>query len=182
MTRVAKNFENIAVIKTLYCSLVVPKLEYAALVWSPSYLNQIKRIEQLQRKFLKFMCWKSDGIYPERGCDHFELCARFNLFTLEERRIVVAIMFIVKLVRGNIDCPQFLEQLPFRLPSVNSRYHVPFYLPLASSSLLLASPLYRACNYFNRLFTFSEGGIDLVASSMSDIVTMINKFIIARRP
>lgn len=148
--RITKLFTDTEVIKTLYTSLVLPKMEYAAMVWSPYYLNHIKRIETVQKKFLKFMAWKVDGVYPERGTDLVELCDRFDFFTLEERRIVTSIVFIIKLLRGNIDCPQFLQQIPLRVPIRGSRYHVPFYLPLSNSCLLLSSPMYRACNFVKR--------------------------------
>lgn len=180
--RVAKNLRNVRVIKLLFLSLVVPKIEYASLVWSPVYQKHINAIEQLQRRFLKFLSWKVDGVYPDRGADLFEMCDRFDLLTLHERRTLTSILFIIKLIRGNIDCPQFLELLPFRVPATNSRYQVPFYLPLVSSTLMLASPLYRACNSVNLLVTYSDGSIDIFNSPMSAIFNIATEFVKSHRP
>lgn len=123
--RVCRQFSNAKVIQVLYLSLILPRLEYASLIWAPSFRNHINRIEAVNRRFLKFMSWKQDGFYPERGNDTHILAARFNLLILEERRVVTSIIFIVKLLRGNIDCPQFLELLPITVPHVNSRLQVP---------------------------------------------------------
>lgn len=177
VSRVCKNFKHISVIKTLYCSLIVPKIEYAALVWSPIYLNQIKKIEYVQRKFLKFLSWKADGVYPDQGCDTFELCERFELLTLAERRKITEILFVIKLLRSNIDCPQLLEMLPVKTPSLRSRHNVPFYLPLATSNFFASSPLYRSCSVINQLVKFDNGRVDIIASPMSEIIKLCHNFV-----
>jgi hypothetical protein len=41
-------------LKTLYVSLVRPKLEYASCVWRPFYGAHIDRIERVQRNFIRF--------------------------------------------------------------------------------------------------------------------------------
>lgn len=121
-------------------------------------------------------------MYPERGADLVDMCERFGLLTLEERRTISSILFVVKLLRGLLDCPQFLELLPLRVPPVNSRYQVPFYLPLASSTLALSSPLYCACNASNLLVTFSEGSIDIMHTPLSSIYDVAVKFVKTLRP
>lgn len=155
--RVSKLFQNVKVIRTLYCSLVWSRFDYASLIWSPNYQCHINSIESIHRKFLKFMAWKESGIYPEQGAVLYELCNDFYVLSLAERRNLTAIIFLVKVMRGNVDCPGFLEQLPFRVPVGWSRCQVPFYLPFANSMILINSPLYRACNLVNKLLTFAGG-------------------------
>lgn len=171
------------VIRTLYMSLVLPKLEYASLIWAPNFRNHIERIETLNKRFLKFMCWKQDGFYPPRGCNVTDLASRFDLLTLEERREVTAIIFVVKLLRGYIDCPQFLELLPIRVPHANARLQVPFYLPPAasSSSFKTGCPLFRACKATNELMRFRVGTLDLLASPMAEIVRACYDFVKSKR-
>lgn len=82
ITRVTKDFRNIRVMRLLFMSLVAPKLEYASLVWSPMYRKHVNVLEQIQKRFLKYLSWKVDGVYPERGADFVEMCARFDLLTL----------------------------------------------------------------------------------------------------
>lgn len=180
--RVSKCFEDVKVIKTLYCSLVWSKLDYASIIWSPSYQCHINDIEAIHRRSLKFMAWNESGIYPEQGADLYELCNRFGVLSLAERRNLTAILFLVKVLRGNVDCPGFLEQLPFRVPVGGSTYQVPFYLPFSKSMILINSPLYRACNLVNQLMIFSEGQLDIFSSPMSEINRVANDYVKSMRP
>lgn len=158
ITRVCRNFDNTKVMRTLFLSIVRPKLEYAAFVWSPIFRNQIDKIEAVNRKFLKFLCWKLDGVYPIRGCDLIGLTNRFDLLTLEERRVVLSMLFVIKLIRGSIECSEFLAELPLRIPTRRSRHRDFFYMPPSLSRLTVyrASPLFRACDSINKLIAFSD--------------------------
>lgn len=169
-------------IKSLYLGLVIPKLEYASLVWSPTYLNQMNRVEQIQKNFLKFLSWKVDGVPIKGVYDVYDLCERFDMLSLSKRRTVCsAIMFVFKVLRGNVDCPQFL-QLPIRILALNSRYQVPFYLPMASSRLTLSSPIYRACTAVYLLVDYCEGAIDIMTSPLPEVARFANKYIVSQRP
>jgi len=55
-------------------------------VWSPVYRGYIDGIERVQRKFLKFLSFKADGVYPEGGIDNPILLERFQMDSLECRR------------------------------------------------------------------------------------------------
>jgi hypothetical protein len=41
-------------LKSLYTSLVCPKLEYSSYVWNPFYYVRVDRIERLQRRFIRW--------------------------------------------------------------------------------------------------------------------------------
>lgn len=58
ITRLTKNFTNLNAVKMLYVSLVRPKLEFAALVWSSNYLKYSKDLKSVQRRFLKYLAYK----------------------------------------------------------------------------------------------------------------------------
>lgn len=84
--------------------------------------------------------------------------------------ISTAMLIPLKLIRIKINCPPFLELLPFQVTAVNSRYHVPFYLPFSNSFITLCLPLYRTCNSVNGIVTFSMGSLDIVFDSMYSIL------------
>ena len=65
--RNCKMFTNIKPLKILYFSYVRSKLEYGSLIWYPYYINHKLALENVQRKFLKFLSFKIDSFYPERG-------------------------------------------------------------------------------------------------------------------
>ena len=65
--------------KKLIVSMIRPKLEYAAVVWSPHKKKDIRKIERIQRAATKMVPTLRDLPYEER-------LERLNLQTLEKRR------------------------------------------------------------------------------------------------
>ena len=61
-----KDFTKTESFITLYNSLIKSKLQYAALIWFPNYDIHVDRLEYVQRRFLKYLSFKLDGIYPKR--------------------------------------------------------------------------------------------------------------------
>ena len=57
------DFTNIAAIKRLYCSLVLPYLTYASCVWSPCYAIHRQSLERVLHKFLKYAAFKMNIIF-----------------------------------------------------------------------------------------------------------------------
>ncbi|CAH1983476.1 unnamed protein product [Acanthoscelides obtectus] len=83
--RNCKSFD-VLTLQTLYFSLVRYKLEYGSLIWSLIYKQYIDVVDKLQKKFLKFLCFKIDGIYPTRGTEYNILLHKFGIQSLEQRR------------------------------------------------------------------------------------------------
>lgn len=77
--RNCKQFNNLQALKLLYYSYVRSKLEYGSIIWSPYYQIHSNNVEQVQRKFLKFLLFKSTGQYPERGIEQDLFVIYFTL-------------------------------------------------------------------------------------------------------
>lgn len=92
------------------------KLEYCSNIWDPHYNIHVARIEGLQRKFLKYLVFKIDNTYPERGIEYQLLLDRFNLDSLELRRLLASLTCLFKLVHNIIDCPELLYLINFNVP------------------------------------------------------------------
>ena len=80
----------------LYKALVRPHLEYAAVVWSPSYKKYIKSIENVQRRATKQIPGMSDLSYEER-------LRKLQLPTLVYRRARGDMIDTYKILQGLYD-------------------------------------------------------------------------------
>lgn len=141
------------------------KLEYCSLIWSPGYAIHINNVENIQRRFVKYLCFIEDGIYPITGYPQNVMLERFHMSNLENRRIIHSIIFLYKIMHNMFDCPRILEQLMFRIPRITSRNCETFYLPTPRTNLLKSSPLYFMCKNYNLL----QDQLDIFNCSISSI-------------
>ena len=151
--RSTKDFQDTETLKLLYYSFVRSKLEYGGVVWSPNYNIHIDNLEKVQRKFLKYLCFKCDAVYPPQGVAHNSLLQRFNFESLQTRRKYFSLMMLFNLLHNNIDCSNLLHRLNFLVPRINQRHHALFYLPVPRTNVLKFSPIYNMCNFY-------DGGIN----------------------
>lgn len=149
--RNCKFFTNVTALKTLYFTLVRSKLEYGSLIWYPYYNVHIIALENVQRRFLKFLAFRSDGFYPNRGYSQSTLLTRFEIPSLELRRIKTTLIFLYKLLHNLIDSPALLSQIYFHVPRLNLRNSVTFYCRNARTNVLIKSPVHISCYNFNKI-------------------------------
>lgn len=144
----------------LFDSLVLPILEYGSVIWSPQYDVWITLLESVQRKFLKCLYFRKYGHYPQRGCDNEYLLGVFGRLSLEKRRTKIILCTMFKLLKGELDSPDILGQLPFAINRINSRNPNTFYLAFPRTNLFRNSPIFRMCSLFNKYA--SDVDIDLI--------------------
>ena len=65
--------------KTLFTSLIRPKVEYGCQVWSPAKRHEIVELEMVQRRFIKRIEGIEHLTYPEQ-------LKKLKLYSLERRR------------------------------------------------------------------------------------------------
>lgn len=106
--RSCKEFKEVGTFKLLFTSLVRSKLEYAAIIWRPYYKTHIDTIERIQRRFLKFLFFKTNGVYPMIGYPHQTLLDLFQCVSFEDRINVASLKFFYKIAHNFIDCPDIL--------------------------------------------------------------------------
>lgn len=172
IVRNCKAFTNITALDTLYFSLIRSKLEYGALIWNPIFNNYISNLENVQRKFLKFLSFRIDGVYPLRGTDHAQLLTRHNFTPLRTRRILISITFLFKLLHNLIDSPFLLSKVNFLVPRPSSRRQLAFYCNLARTNVMLRSPIYNICSIFNEI----SGLCDIYNLSLKIILVVANDY------
>jgi hypothetical protein len=80
--RTCYSFKDTKPLIALYKSYVRTNLEYCAVIWSPWQKQHCENIERVQRKFVKYLCFKS--ALPYDRDKYPELCSYFNLPTPEK--------------------------------------------------------------------------------------------------
>lgn len=149
----------------LFNAYIRSRLEYACPIWSPTYAVHVKELETILRKFLKFLSYLQDGVYPEIGFPQESLLHRFNLVTLEQRRHYHLIMFLHKTIGGHINCPAISRQLAFSVPRPGARHQTLFYLPFARTRSQQSSPLHNMC----RIYHSVQNQLDIMDTTAAGI-------------
>lgn len=141
--RSSLNFCKAKTLKILYCSFVRSKLEYASQVWNPRYRTYIDRIERVQKKFMKFLCFKLK--VPYISSDYYTLCKKHHLIPLHKRREIADIIYALSITSGKVECPELLSSISFNTPNRSKRYHPPI-------SLKFGATKYRKNSFMRRAF------------------------------
>src|SRR5699024_5193811 len=114
-------FCNQTALNILFRSYVLSRLENASLIWSPIYSFYIDSIENVQRRFVKYLWFKLDGVYSPRGFPNTVLLKRFDMIPLAYRRAVLILIFLHKLINYKIDAEELLYRVRFRVARIASR-------------------------------------------------------------
>lgn len=149
--RNSRNFNRAETLVLLFNTFVRSRLEYAAVIWEPCYEIHISYIESIQRRFLKFLTFKSEGVYPCIGFPHGVLLRQHNFQSLQVRRQYMLLVFLHGLFNQKIDCSAILQMLQYNTPRPASRNALFFYLPTPRTNKLKFSPLYRLCDSYNKV-------------------------------
>lgn len=168
--RCARDFTSIDAMKQLFLQLVRAKAEYACVVWCPGYKTHIKELEDLQRKYVKYLAFKQTGVYPEIGYPHDILLSMFNLDSLQRRRDMFCLRMLYKLLHDGIDCPYIISRLNFRIPRLNARNALTFELPTPRTNVCKNSPLHHICQLYNESCQL----VDIFHCSESDVVAIVD--------
>ena len=150
--RISKYFSDISLIKKLYYAYVLSKVEYACLIWCPIYASHAIALDKIHRRFLKFLSFKVDGIYPEIGIDQPQLLHRHDMVSLSYRRDQSYAKFVYKLLHNQIDCEFLLSKIPIYVPRISSRSDVSFRPPAARTDVLRRAPINLMCKAADRIF------------------------------
>lgn len=153
--RRAKEFDDIFLTKTLYCSLVRSILEYASIIWSP-YTNERKSsIESIQKQFLLFAL-KPLGFTGYRLPRYEERLLLLNMVSLESRREVASTLFGFDLVRGNINSDNLCNVIIPNNHSHYTRFKRPLMEENSKTDYSMHSPLNTCIRNFNKYSIFYD--------------------------
>lgn len=164
------DFRQAKSLKILYCSLVRSHLEYSSQVWNPQYVTYISRIENIQKKFLKYLCFRTKEQYESSR--YIDFCRKHHLLPLEMRRQMADLVFLHKIASGSVDCPELLSRVALRAPVKSLRIKALICVPPASSNFRQNAYFLRAGNNFNNMSKRVD--LDLFNTSVASVKRIIN--------
>ena len=151
----------------LFTALIRSSLEYANIIWHSGYKIHVETLESVQRRFLKFLAFREDGVYPCRGFYEDFLCLRFCLQKLDTRNKLHLLVFLWKLINNDIKCDSLIEKLKLNTKCLKLRDSRLFYVDIPKSNVYKFSPFFRMCSLANNL----RNEIDVFCCDISTIRT-----------
>lgn len=157
LSRTTKMFNNIRSLIILYLSIVRPIIEYCCVIWAPSYVTHIRRLEKIQRKFVKLLCFRNGTIFDDFSYEYH--LQYFSLPHLITRRKYFDIMFAYKVINSIVNCSEIFDMFVFHVPIHTLRINRIFEIDYHRTNYGKHSPLVRVCNHVNdvNVDLFSDG-------------------------
>ena len=118
--RIMKPFNDVKVLKVLYNSYVRSSLDYCSSVWCPSARYLIDKIENVQKRFVKHLCFHSNIKYTSE--DYVALCNHFQLTTLINRRKVADMVLFYKILHSRVNCFSLVSNVYLNVPTRRTRH------------------------------------------------------------
>ncbi len=121
----------------IYFALIRSRLEYSVCAWNPHLIQDVNKIERVQRRFTRML--------PEMmGLSYSERLHRLNMQSLEVRRCRADLIMLYKIVHGFIDFP--MEEFFHYADSAGTRGHS---LRLRTNKIPRLDV--KKCNFANRV-------------------------------
>lgn len=176
LIRNSRSFKNIRTFKILYFALVRSHMESGSLVWNPILKKHSVALENIQRRFLKYVYSRIFQYYPF-SISYAELLAGFEIDSLENRRRMAQLNFLHSVLQGHTNY-NLLREIKLRVPRPNSRLHETFYADHGQNRALRDSYIYRACTLYNDLEKKAEDvHIDILSQSKKDFTLIVKETI-----
>lgn len=160
--RTCRFFKNEQTLSRLYCSFVRSQVEYASLVWDPILSNQCNQVERVQKKYIKYVHSKINGVNSQ-FLRYDDLLNEHNMHSLAQRRECAKILYLHKLLNGKENNDLLLGRFQFNVTR-STRSTDLFYLPSRRVNCNVRAPVSSLSNLANKhahidLFFLNESSV-----------------------
>lgn len=152
--RSTKDFKKSSTKIILFNLYVRNTLEYCSIVWNPFYQTHKNRLERVQKKMLRTLCYKDNLNY-----NYNNLLKHYKISSLSTRRNVLDLCFLNKIINGDIDCPDLVQKIRLavpRNPLRTSSSKPTFISKTPRTNLGLNAPLNRILQLYNLISNGKE--------------------------
>src|SRR5699024_7117803 len=163
--RNSKDLQDLNVVQLLYYSYVRSRLEYGSIIWNPIYQIHIDSLEKIQRRFLKYIVFSADGVYPPRGIFNDYLLQKCEFHSLLHRRTITAVTMLYNILHSSVVCEDLLGYIQVRTLKQNLRSSTLLEIPLPRTTVLRSFPLYHMLQCYANL----DSKIDIFSCSISPL-------------
>lgn len=148
--RFAKSY-SIDCRKTLYCSLVRSKLEYASQIWSPYHLKYKNMVERVQRNFTSWALNLRRDPITFRYVPYELRLETLQMEELSRRRAISAAVLMYDIISNRIDAIVLSDLIVFNEPTRNLRHCKLLRINNYRATYLKMQPMQRMMTFFNKL-------------------------------
>lgn len=156
--RRGREFRSPAVFILLFNNLVRSTLEYGCQIWNPYYEVYSTKIELIQKKFTRFLCFK---FVPFTSKLNYNIrLGAFDIESLGNRRLLLDEYLLFKIINNMIDSV-INSKINFYAPAYFTRPSKLFYNSIPCTNLGFSSPCFRMQYNHDSIFK----SIDLFCNS-----------------
>lgn len=149
--RNSSDFRDPYTVKSLFCCLVRPIIEYCSVVWNPTTLNCVIRIERVQKSFLRFAL-RHFVMNNEILLNYKSRCKLLGMQNLEQGRKIFDVMFIRDILCSTIKCGNLLSLINIYAPSRSLRSRPLLFEMPHTTCYGQREPISRCCHLFNSVY------------------------------
>ncbi|CAH2084216.1 unnamed protein product [Euphydryas editha] len=150
----------------LYNALVRSLLEYASVIWSPTFNVHSQRVESIQRTFTRHLAFSASGISHRRP--YCQRLAWFGMMSLRNRRTLLDMCFLHKILSQDVRDSNLVERISLSVPRryPRNKIHNIFHIPISKTRMGNQAPVVRLCANYNRIVR-DLPGIDIFGDSFT---------------
>ena len=167
---IKRNFsliDNVPALRRLFVTIVRPILEYNTVIFNSISKHQAKRIESIQKRFLRFLHVKH-GFHKDNSvwcnCDDDLLCNFYNIPKLHVRRNIFDCVFLRRCLLSYFNCSDCVSLFGLNIPRLSARRRDLIYIPRNRVDVTKKGFIGRISRLFNTLNSTSN--IDIFADSL----------------